>query len=168
MGDELTIDKETTNPVLKKYYEQSVQGNYTEDMFETLVMTYKNVSGLFRAAEEEVRRGIGFYLEDVKTSSPYALNEYGVSIENPFEGLFERDGKDFTFTLNHTKRVAYSIENIKVRFFDGTEGDGVDPLPILMIYGRGLAAGLWVGDIIGVLDELPEVYELLTEIQCTW
>ena len=62
--------------------------------------TYKNVSGLFKEAEENVREEINYYLEDFKTYGKLdCFNEYGVDLTNPFEGLFVKRGKKYKYTI---------------------------------------------------------------------
>ena len=167
-GDEKSIPGDTDNVTLQILYSHTVQIGYPGDAFDTVCESYRNVSGLFKAAEEEVRQEIGFYLEDIKSAAPTMNNEYGIDIEKPFNGLFMREGRDFRYTVNHTKRVCYSFEKTKILYRDNTESDYVDPLPILMAYGRVTDTGLWVGDIIGVSDEMPDGYELLESIQLDW
>ena len=168
MGDEKDISKDTENATLQRLYEHTVQLNWPGEAYDTVLEMYTNVSGLFIAAEEEVRQEIGFYLEDLANDSAYARNEYGINRDNPYVGLFSRTGKDFRYTLNHTKKVCYSLEDTKILYEDGTIADNTDPLPMLMAYGRVSETGIWVGDIIGVSDEAPEGYEFLEEIYLDW
>ena len=168
MGDEKNISEDTDNVTLRTLYSHSVQIGYPGNAFDTICESYKNVGGLFKAAEEEVRQEIGFYLEDIKSADPMMNNEYGIDIENPFDGLFMREGSDFKYTINHTKKVCYSFEKTKILYRDNTESEYTDPIPILMAYGRVTDTGIWVGDIIGVSNEMPEGYELLKEIHLDW
>ena len=168
MGDEKSIPAETDNETLRILYGHTVKAGYPEDAFDTVIETYKNVSGLFNAAEAEVRQEIQFYLEDVKNNTPMVRNEYGVDISKPYEGLFLRTGLDFRYTINHTKRICYSFEDTRILYLDHTENDIADPLPILMGYGRVSETGAWVGDFIGVGNEMPDGYELLKEIFLDW
>ncbi len=168
MGDEKLISEDEDNVTLRTLYEHTVQIGYPGDAFDTVCESYKNVSGLFKAAETEVRQEIGFYLEDLKNNEPYMNNEYGIDAEKPFEGLFLKDGMDFRYTVNHTRKVCYSFDGTKILYRDNTESDYVDPLPILMAYGRVTDTGIWVGDVIGVADEIPDGYELLKSIQLDW
>ena len=168
MGDQKAVPADTDNETLRILYGHTVQAGYPEDAFDTVIETYKNVSGLFKAAETEVRQEIQFYLEDVKNNESMHQNEYGVDISNPLEGLFSRTGMDFRYTTNHTRRVCYSFEDTKILYLDHTENDFTDPLPILMGYGRVSETGAWVGDIIGVGNEMPKGYELLKEIYLDW
>lgn len=168
MGDEKSVPADSENETLRILYGHTVQAGYPEDAFDTMIETYKNVSGLFKAAESEVRQEIRYFLEDLKNNDSLAHNEYGVNISNPFEGLFLRSGKDFRYTINHTKRVCYSFTETKILYLDHTENSFADPLPILMGYGRVSETGAWVGDIVGVGDEIPAGYDLLKEIFLNW
>jgi len=168
MGDEQPVLADSDNKTLRILYGHTVQAGHPEDAFDTVIDTYKNVSGLFKAAEVIVRQEIRWFLEDLKNNAPMMYNEYGVNILNPFDGLFLRNGQDFRYTVNHTKRVYYSFEETKILCLDHTENNFADPLPILMGYGRISETGAWVGDVIGVGDEIPEGYKLLKEIYLDW
>jgi len=168
MGDEKSVPADTDNETLSILYEQTIQAGYPADAYGTVLENYKNVSGLFEAAESEVRQEIQHYLETAKDSMPMIQNEYGVDISNPFEGLFSRMGLDFRYTINHTKQVCYSFEDTKILNLDHSENYHDDPLPILMGYGRVSEMGTWVGDLIGVGDEVPDGYELLKELYLDW
>jgi len=131
--------------------------------------SYRNVSCLFKTAEKSVRENISDYIEDLKQGifdSPY--NEYGIDIEHPYERLSLRNGRAFRYTINHSKRICYTFGESKILYKNGDETDYHDPLPILMGYGRVLDNGPWLGDVIGVSDEMPEGYELLKEIYLDW
>lgn len=147
MGDEKNIPKDTENVTLRTLYEHTVKIGYPGCAFDTVCESYKNVSGLFRAAEMEVRQEIGFYLEDIKSNDPFLNNEYGIDIEKPFDGLFLREGQNFKYIINHTRKVCYSFEHTKILYQDNTESDYADPLPILMAYGRVTDIGIWVCDV---------------------
>ena len=109
---------------------------------------------------------INYYLEDFKTYGKLdCFNEYGVDLTNPFEGLFVKRGKRYKYTINHTKKVYYSLDETAVLYPDHTSSDFLDPLPILMGYGRVTDPGEWIGDIIGVSDQRPDGYEPLLELQ---
>ncbi len=137
-------------------------------LYDGIYERYRNVSALFAAAENDVRREIGYYLEDVQNGSADAINEYGIDISDPYRGLFVRQGASYVYTLDHTKRCAYSLAQTKVLYSDGTAAKNTDPLPWLMGYGRSLDPGIWLGDAVGVSDVLPQSYELLREIQLDW
>ena len=81
MGDEKTISDDTENVTLRTLYGHTTQIGYPGDAFDTVCESYKNVSGLFKVAEKEVRQEIGFYLEDLKSAGPMMCNEYGIDID---------------------------------------------------------------------------------------
>ena len=64
-----------------------------------------------------------------------------------------------------TRKVYYSLDETAVLYPDHTRSDFLDPLLILMGYGRVTDPGEWIGDIIGVSDQRPDGYEPLIEIQ---
>ena len=170
MGDEKGIPADTENETLKILHKHiSPEADNGGDAYDTVIETYRNVSCLFRDAEPDVRREILFYLEDLEDGITDLTNEYGIDASNPFEGLFLRNGRDFPFTVNHTKKVYYSLERTKIYSLRKREKRGnVDPLPLLMCYGRVTDPGAWLGDIIGVADEPPAGYVLLDEISIDW
>ena len=168
MGDEKRIPQDADNVTLSTLYDHTVQAGYPGEALDTIYEAYKNVSGLFKAAEPEVRWEIEQYLEDLKDPEVKAYNEYGIDIKNPFDGLFLREGRNFLYTVNHTKKTCYSFEATKILYQSNEESDFVDPLPILLSYGNHADIGMWVGDIIGVSDEMPEGYHLLGSIKLDW
>lgn len=166
LGDEIIVPADAGNETLRMLYHQTVQAGYQNvHAYDAVIETYTNVSGLFKAAEDEVREEILFYLEDLRNERPIRRNEYGVDPIHPFEGLFLRNGKDYRYTINHTKRVCYSAEETRIIDEDQTDVICGDPLPVLMAYGRVAGIGAWVGDIIGVGDEIPEGYVVMKEIR---
>ncbi len=168
MGDEKLIQEDTNNETLRILYGHTVQVGYPEDACGTVMETYKNVSGLFKEEETVVRKHIQCYFKAVENNEPMLQNDYGIDISDPFKGLFSRTGLDFRYTINHTKRFYYSCECTKILYLNHTENYLADPLPVLMGYGRVSETGAWVGDIIGVSDEIPDGYELLKEIYLDW
>lgn len=168
LGDEKSILKDPENDTLKILRKDSLKLGNGVFASDTVYESYKNVSSLFKAAEPIVREEIEFYLEDIKNKEYDSINEYKVDVDNPFEGFFTREGKDFCYTINHTKKVCYSFHETKILHRDGRESDDVDPLPILMSYGRTGDVGEWLGDRIGVSNEIPEGYRVLSEIYLDW
>ena len=168
MGDEKRIPQDADNVTLRTLYDHTVQAGYPGEASDTIYEAYKNISGLFKAAKPEVRWEIEQYLEDLKDPEVKAYNEYGIDIKNPFDGLFLREGRNFLYTVNHTKKTCYSFEATKILYQSNEESDFVDPLPILLSYGNHADLGMWVGDIIGVSDEMPEGYHLLGSIKLDW
>ncbi len=104
--------------------------------------TYRNVSCLFKEAEERVRQEIGYYLANLESDYNFPIhNEYGIDKDHPFEGLFQKTGKKFRFTLNLTEKIGYSLDETKILYQDNTESDYAAPLPILMGYGNNVDPG---------------------------
>ena len=105
-----------------------------EDTFALVILTtgISFVNQYIKTGEE-----INYYLEDFKTYGKLdCFNEYGVDLTNPFEGLFVKRGKRYKYTINHTKKVYYSLDETAVLYPDHMRSDFLDPLPILMGYGR--------------------------------
>ena len=131
-------------------------------------VSYRNVSGLFKASEEWVRKGIEYYLDAWNRRDFSVSNDYGIDVQDPYSGLFLREGKTFRYTLNHTKKLGYSLTETKILFQNGTQSNSLDPLPLLLGCGRTADPGPWLGDIIGAADTLPPDYRLLPEITLDW
>ena len=98
LGDELFIPADSRNETLKMLYDHTVQAGYPGNVFMTVDGMYKNISGLFRAAEALVRPQIDDYLDDLRNRVPTADNEYGVDPSDPCKGLFLRSGKSYRGT----------------------------------------------------------------------
>ena len=174
LGDECNAVDDETNEVIKTILKHKEESNCSGYLFDTVYDTYRNVSCLFKEAEDEVRNEIRIYLhmiaeEDDDNDDRYIPpNEYGIDTSDPYNGLFLREGKSFKYTINRTKKVFYSLEETKFFDRDGTEIEHIDPLPVLMRYGRSRETGVWLGDIIDVSDILPEDCTLLKEIHLDW
>jgi hypothetical protein len=100
----------------------------------------------------------------------FNYNPYGVKRENPYEGLFIRESSFFRYTINHTKKEFFDIENTRPIFADekGEPTSRINPLPILMSfpgYEDDMGTGLWLGDKIEVSDNKPpsEYKDMSTE-----
>jgi hypothetical protein len=165
LGDEGKKPEKASSGVLASLREQTEQYDPKGCCFDMVFETYRNVSGLFREAEPAVRREIDGYLAGCRQDPNYDLtNEYGIDVEKPFEGLFLKNARDFHYTINETKREYYAIGVTKVYGSTGGELPDVDPLPMLMGYGRIAEPALWLGDLIRVTDEIGPGYTLLQEI----
>lgn len=165
MGDETPISENTDNETLKIIYGHTLEIGYPGEAFEAIIELYRNISCLFKTAEAEVRPEIEFYLDSLQNESTAMPNEYGIDIANPYDGLFQKDGRSFRFIVNHSKKVFYSPKSIIIRFLNSQEEhNDIDPLPFLMSYGRGAGSGMWLGDIVGVADEIPAGYTPLEEV----
>ncbi len=170
MGDETplpdTIDSELLAIMKAQCDEKGYENIAVSDM---VCENYRNLSGLFKAADaEDIKCEIGYYLDDLKASKSNLVNEYGIDPLNPYDGLFLREGADFQYVINTTKKVAYSFEDTKVLRLDGVEENDFDPLPILLGLGHYCGAGEWFGDIIEVADELPQGVTLLEKVTLDW
>lgn len=168
MGDEIGLPKYISDDlftIIKRHCDEA--GDYV-DIYDMVIETYKNVSGLYKSAEKDVREEIGFFLAEIERGNKHERNEYGINPDNPFEGLFQRTGRDSKYIINFTKKVGYSFGKTKILYKNGDENDYADPLPILLGYGRVMEPGEWLGDIVGVSDELPNDIILLDSITLDW
>lgn len=162
LGDDINIQEDTSVPLLQELQRQTGGTDHIDFIYEN----YRNVSCLFKKAETEVRENIIGFIEDVQRVSGFRNpNEYGIDIRNPFAGLFSLHGKLFRYVINHTKKVYYSLNETRILYPDGEICDYVDPLPLLLGYGRSTQPGIWLGDIVGVSDEISNDYSLIAEIR---
>lgn len=167
-GDERSVSNQFPNSIIQTLYNQSEEFGDPGDAYNMICESYRNVSCLFKEAEMIVREEIGFYLEDITSGEHDRYNAYGVDLEYPFEGLFIKHGKRYKYTINHTKKVYYSLDETLLLNQNHKLIDYLDPLPMLMGYGRVAKPGEWLGDIIGVSDQRPEDYSLLKELYDDW
>ena len=168
MGDECSLPDNIANDLFATIKVHCDEIGYSGDMFDTVCESYTNVSGLYKAAEKDVREEIGFFLAEIARGNTNEINEYGVDPQNPFEGLFQRDGISSKYIINYTKKICYSFDTTKILYQDGEECDYADPLPILLGYGRVMNPGEWLGDIVGVSDELQDGLTVLESITLDW
>lgn len=165
LGDEAVILEDTPYGLLHDLLEQAG----TEHYYDFICENYRNVSCLFRDAEKEVRLGISNYIYDIKDRGAFEYaNAYGIDIRKPFAGLFYLKGRTFSYNINHTKGMYYSLSETPVLYQDGAVCDYADPLPILLGYGRSVQPGLWLGDVVGVSDEVSSAYIPIKEIYLDW
>lgn len=163
IGDECLMPKDFMTPFFKDLSDSL--GGINSTKYDTYLEKYKNVSGLFKKAEKEVRNECEWYLKDIEAGID-CFDEYGIGDkEDPFEGMFQRDGMMFEYTINYTKKICYSFSKTKILYLNGEESDYADPLPTLMGYGRNKPTpGEWLGDIVGVSNEIDESIKVLDHI----
>lgn len=164
MGDECSLPQNVSTEVfeiLKLQCDEFKCGGY---IFDTVRELYTNISGIYKCTEKTVREEIQFFLDYLENNN-YIYNQYGIDPKNPYKDLFIRDGRNYKYTINYTKSVAYSFETTKILYQNGEECTFADPLPILLAYGRAMQPGKWVGDIIGVSDDCPENIRILDCIE---
>ena len=164
LGDEKSIPADTDNPTLKLLYEQTKAFGSPGNVSDLVDETYKNMSGLFAAAETDVRLEIDMFLD----GGAEGRNEYGIDPKDPYAKLFLRAGKEFRYTINHSKKVYYALGETRIRYQDGSASDTIDPLPLLMGYGRATDTGSWGGDVVGGSDEIPAGYVFQKDIWLDW
>jgi hypothetical protein len=150
LGDYSEATEDEENETLKIIYNDTLSTECPGILYDAVIGdSYKDIAGLYKASEEVVREEIEIYLEWVGKPGEESLNYYDTDVDNPYNGLFIRDGQDFLNMINHTKKVYYSLETTKF-FHDNKELHDFNPLPILMAYGEGFKDGEWVGGIVGV------------------
>ena len=168
-GDECEASKNVAPELFQTMIKQTEELSFQDTvLYDVICESYKNVAGLFQTAEKMVKPEIEFYLKELQEGVNNLVNEYGVDINAPYKGLFSRKGKTFKYTINHSKKTAYSLGITKLYYQNGKRCKTVDPLPVLMGYGRSLEPGIWLGDIIGVDDVLPTEYTLIKEMWLDW
>ncbi len=168
-GDECPVAKDSPYAIIRMLYEHSAAFGYPGDAFDTICESYRNVSGFFKTAEEDVREEIGYYLQEYKEHGHFDhYNEYGIDVNHPFEGLFLKTGKRYRYTINHSKKIYYSLGVTDILYQDHSKNDYSDPLPLLMAYGRVADPGEWLGDVVGVSDSRPEGYSLIPKLYVDW
>lgn len=167
-GDERVLPHEMAVELFKPVNEFSTRDDFPDGIYE-IYGEYKNVSCLFESAEKEVREHIQNFVHSLD-SEIEECNDYQIDPIDPYKGLFKRKGQNFEYTINHTKREYYSLDSTKMFMLDGTEygNHQEDPLGYLVGYGRVCPDGPWLGDIIGVSDEIPEGYKFLDKIYFNW
>ena len=168
VGDECDIPENTAPELFDLLRKHSEELGYYNNIFDTIYESYTNVSCLFKDAEECVRREIMYYIEEWREGNSDVINEYGIWPDNPYEGLFKREGRDFKYTVNYTKNICYCFDQTKVLYADGSVCSYNDPLSQLMGYGSVLEPGGWLGDIIGVTDEIDDSIRILDTITLAW
>lgn len=168
VGDECSVPEGVAPDLFNIINRHSIELGYEGDIFDTVIESYRNVSGLFKAAEEMAREEIGYHFKEVRDGNINDHNEYGINEKAPFEGLFQRECKKFKYTINYTKKICYSFEYTKILHMNGEENSYADPLPILVGYGRTMVPGPWLGDIVGVSDEIDDSIKILESIILDW
>lgn len=168
MGDESPLPETVDTGIFSVMKAHCDEIGYERDIFGTVCETYKNVSGFFKSTEECVKKEIGYHLAELKRGNVDDTNEYGIDLLNFFEGLFQREGKDFRYIINRTKKICYSFQETRILYMNGEESDFADPLPILLGYGKYYEPGEWLGDVIDVADELPDGIKVLDSITLDW
>ena len=164
LGDESSMPKNIAPEFFTLIQKHTEEMGYSGDIFDTVRESYKNKSGLFKSAEKNVREEKEFFLQEIQSGNKNECNEYGIDPENPFKGLFQREGQKFKYTINFTKKVYYSFEETKILYQSGEECDYADALPELLGYGRSLTPGPWLGDVIGVSNEITDDIKILKSI----
>ncbi len=170
IGDECSIPKDNNLDFFNIIKSQMIEANYRGSwIYDFELENYRNVSSLFKNSEEEVRNEIKYYLEQPKG---YGYPDtYGIKAkEDPYEGLFKKDGMDIEYIINYSKKICFSYKKTKILNLNGEINDFYSPLPILLGYGRYTEEipGLWLGDLIGASNQIDDSIKILDEIYLDW
>ena len=90
----------------------------------------------------------------------FSYNLFKVDPSDPYKGLFAREPKCFRYTINHSKKEYFDVENTALRYTDrdGKLTTRINPLPLLMAYSDNHVddgCGIWIGDSIEVSNDVP-------------
>lgn len=153
LGEDINIEESETNPVLRRLYEERKTWDDQGTNIDYILEFGRDLSGLFKEAEKEVRKEIAIILDERDDD----YNYFRIDYDDPYKGLFERESKSFRYTLNHTKKEYFDITRTICTYTrDGEEKEyNYNPLPTLMAYGRQSDTGIWLGDKIEVSDDPP-------------
>ena len=182
LGDSKELTKDDKNETLRILYRHSEESGHKGIGIDTIYETYTNISSWFSAAESNVRKEIEYYLKELEIGEKDAFNEYSVDPANPYKNLFIRHGEDYRYTINYSKKIYFSVENVRITLLNPVviydpdkpenerfsktqriDSPKIDPIPYLMRHGYD-GIGDWVGDIIGVSDEIPESFTPINEV----
>lgn len=149
IGDYATVPEKPDNETLKILVSGLYSYNVNTDIDGYITEVFQNVSGLFKAAEPNVRPDIEWMVEH----DDFEYNYYHVDRKDPFRGLFSRDVAYYRYVINRTRKEYFDTQNTREWHIDS------NPLVILLGYGRNASfykyAGLWLGGEIEVSDDKP-------------
>lgn len=169
MGDEKSLTKNEKNPILEQLYVQTIEYGYPGSINDLVCDTYKNVSPLFKDAEEEVRQEIeSCIMHPEDCMSEHIKESYGFDSNHPYRGMFLREGQYFKYIINYTKKLYYTFDRTQIRYQNKELDIHFDPLPQLLGFGNYMGHGRWLGDIIGVSNDVPDGLTLIDEILLDW
>ena len=149
IGDYAVIPEDTDNETLKMLLTGLHSYNVDTDIDGYITDVFQNVSGLFKAAEPDVRSDIELMIEH----DDFEYNYFRVDRQDPFRGLFSRDLAYYRYVINCTRKEYFDTQNTREWHIDS------NPLVILLGYGQRTSfykyAGLWLGGEIEVSDDKP-------------
>ena len=149
IGDYATIPENTDNETLKMLVSGQLSYNPNTDIDGYITDVFQNVSGLFKAAEPDVRPDIEWMVEH----DDFECNYFHVDKKDPFKGLFSRDLAYYQYVINLSHKEFFDTQNAREWRIES------NPLVILLAYGRYASfykhAGLWLGGTIEVSDNKP-------------
>lgn len=167
IGDECLISENYDMPIFDLLLEDSKKCENDGCIIDIILDSYRNVSCGFKSSEKAVRKAVAKYFEIIEHGYDDEFDKYHVEGKSdPFEGMFVRNGMRFEYIINYTKKVCYSFSKTKFLDCNDKYRNDLDLLPVLMGYGRvtSCGPGPWLGDIIGVSDEIDETITVLDRV----
>ena len=114
----------------------------------------------YKECEKTVRDQIEGDLKWIKEGYSNDWNEFGIDVEYPYVGLFERQIPDYCYTVNETKKIFFRADDVRIFWYDDPEPFAYNPLPLFLSnYLNDLENpifGSWVGDTITSTNKIPD------------
>ncbi len=149
IGDYAPVPENPDNETLKILVSGLLSYDPNTDIDGYITDVFQDVSGLFKAAEPDVRPDIEWMVEH----DDFENNYYHVDRKDPFKGLFSRDLAFYRYVINQSRKEYFDTQNTRTWHIDS------NPLVVLLGYGRNTAyykhVGLWLGGTIEVSDSKP-------------
>ena len=119
---------------------------------------YIDISCRFKESEPYVREEAEFYLEDPENRIDY----FGIKdFLDRYALMFFKEGEDHRYILNYDKKEYCDVEKTKV-YMKGKINYDLDPIVILLGFGRVKEKGIWVNDHIGASDTVGDDFSLIS------
>ena len=149
IGDYAKTPENPNNETLKILVSGMRSYDIKTDLDGYIIDVFRDVSGIFKASEPDVRPDIEWMVEH----DDFTYNYYQVDRADPFKGLFCRDLAFYRYVINRSRKEYFDTQNTREWYI------GSNPLIILLGYGRDASwyrySGLWLGDVIEVSDTKP-------------
>lgn len=160
LGDETDIPDDIENDTLRRLHAQRIKWGEAGYDADYVFEEYHNIAGTFKGTEEDLCNEIRLRFE----WNDWGVNEYRINPKDPFKGLFVRSGSAARFVINETKKEYYDSQKTMwpEEFCSAGSHPGFNPLPLLFAFGRsaegrGAKVGDWIGDVVTVSDEEPDL-----------
>ena len=149
IGDYAETPENPDNETLRLLVSGMLAYDPKTDIDGYIIETFQDVSGLFKAAEPDVRRDIELMIE----YNDFENNYFHVDPKDPFKGLFHRDLAFYRYVINRTQKEFFDIQSEHLWHYSN------NPLVVLLGYGRDASwykhSGRWLGGVIEVSDIRP-------------